>query len=805
MLKQLIDIQCYNMKKCKKIKNVPKYSFGANAIQNWGSMSGVDKANVVTQGIGAVGSMIGNATSGAKPTVGGVLTGAGSGAAMGAMVGGVPGAIIGGAIGGITSAIGSGGSVNEATGEYELPSGIGGLFGHSKGYILNKAGRIKNGIQARNMSEQVAANYYQNNGYNDLTLAEGGIVPNTMAYLDDGELIRTPDGTIGSIPEEGKPTDSNLVNVPVGTQVLSDKLKVPGTNKTFAEMGKKLMKKSNKQANNIYAQNSQMLNERNNQEAYNALLQQQESLKKKDKNKSKEGIPAYEGGTAGTGKGKVKLKYIYDVNLGGFGYIDPTTGGFVEMNDVPNHLLPDSLYVDSVYIPEVGKESEEVFVNPNSYRFDLNSAITKQIQKLKNYQTAERQKEANAHTGIFSDHDFELNGNKYRIGDFVEYKGTLYIVTGKNEMRPLQSKTNTNNTTTSTEVANGFDISGLQYSTPSITGYKIPYSSQTNTNNTTTFSNDKRPQYYAERNLNMFEDGPAITSGLMRAGWSHGMEPFDYTSGINIPEIPESPSTTRTGGISKLSTRTATTTKPTETPASTTETKLPPKVTYNRPSLGAMAKKPTELKTIQTPPLKVFTPEDKEPFTFDFSNLYGLASTLTPLFNRVKPEHVDTYTYDPIYGPTEYDIDPLIREANLTNRIARYNMANLNPNTGAGMAFGLQSAVQRNKAIADAYNIKNNVENQLAFKNAAIGNAWGQYTANARHTASVEQAQNNAAARNINAKNSATALKNWGSVIKDNRRNQMDLAVYEMMQPMFNYGTEDQVLNRVNRLINKRR
>jgi hypothetical protein len=77
-----------------------------------------------------------------------------------------------------------------------------------------------------------------------------------MAYLDDGEMLRTPDGTIGSIPEEGKPTDSNLLNVPVGTQVLSDKIKVPGINKTFAEMGKKLMKKSNKKANNIYAENS---------------------------------------------------------------------------------------------------------------------------------------------------------------------------------------------------------------------------------------------------------------------------------------------------------------------------------------------------------------------------------------------------------------------------------------------------------------------------------------------------------------------------------------------------------------------
>mgnify|MGYP003187111620 FL=1 len=159
MLKQLIDIQCYNMK-TKKLKRVPQYAFGADAISNWGNMSGVDKANVVTQGVSAVGSMIDNATSGKKPTAAGVIGGIGSGAAMGASIGGPWGAVIGGAIGGITSSIGSGGSVNEQTGEYELPSGIAGLFGHSKSYIRNKAGRIKNGIQARQMSEQVAADYY---------------------------------------------------------------------------------------------------------------------------------------------------------------------------------------------------------------------------------------------------------------------------------------------------------------------------------------------------------------------------------------------------------------------------------------------------------------------------------------------------------------------------------------------------------------------------------------------------------------------------------------------------------------------
>nr|DAL58507.1 MAG TPA_asm: hypothetical protein [Bacteriophage sp.] len=56
------------------------------------------------------------------------------------------------------------------------------------------------------------------------------------------------------------------------------------------------------------------------------------------------------------------------------------------------------------------------------------------------------------------------------------------------------------------------------------------------------------------------------------------------------------------------------------------------------------------------------------------------------------------------------------------------------------MAFGIQSAVNRNNAIANAYSQKNNAENQMAFNNAQIANQWGQQYANARHIAANEQA-----------------------------------------------------------------
>lgn len=607
MLKQLIDIQCYNMKN-KKLKRVPQYAFGADAISNWGNMSGVDKANVVTQGVGAVGSMIGNATSGKKPTAAGVIGGIGSGAAMGASIGGPWGAVIGGAIGGITSSIGSGGSVNEQTGEYELPSGIAGLFGHSKSYIRNKAGRIKNGIQARQMSEQVAADYYQENGYNELSLSKGGVVPSTIAYLDDGEMLRTPDGTIGSIPEEGKPTDSNLLNVPVGTQVLSDKIKVPGTNKTFAEMGKKLMKKSNKKANNIYAENSQMLNERNNQIAYQALLDQQEALKSK---KIKKNTAVYADGTRGI------KPYGYNKNMSDFKYWD---------SDKNNYTQDYLNWVNS---------------------------ITDQDVK-------------------------DIYGGKY--GDMSTYLG-------KNSgPRPIPSS----------EVASRLGI---------------PYNINAPIGNVDT-ANARSSKY------------------------------FNYTG--NPGQLP-------VGNI-----------------------------------YGTNSKKPK-------------TPSDNNWLDL-IDNIAALAGPIGNIFSG-SPERVETYTYDPVYGPTDYNIDPILREATLNDRIARYNMANINPNTGANMAFGLQSAVNRNKAIANAYATKNNAENQMAFNNAQIANQWGQQYANARLLASIEQAQNDAATRNIRRKGFGDLSTRIQQISRDKRLTKRDSAVLEAMLPYLEYGmTSDQLTKLYNNL-----
>lgn len=803
MLKQLIDIQCYNMK-TKKLKRVPQYAFGADAISNWGNMSGVDKANVVTQGVGAVGSMIGNATSGKKPTAAGVIGGIGSGAAMGASIGGPWGAVIGGAIGGITSSIGSGGSVNEQTGEYELPSGIAGLFGHSKSYIRNKAGRIKNGIQARQMSEQVAADYYQENGYNELSLSKGGVVPSTMAYLDDGEMLRTPDGTIGSIPEEGKPTDSNLLNVPVGTQVLSDKLKVPGTNKTFAEMGKKLMKKSKKKVNNIYAENSQMLNERNNQATYQSLLEQQESLKNK-KNSKKQQIPSYENGTSGVyGRKKVKLKYIYDPMLGGFGYIDPNTGGFVEMNDIRNDLLPDSMWIQNY------NDSEDI-EQPITLKQDTVSKSTHNVNKRDFLKLPNKKIKKNTPT-IFNDHAYEVAGKKYQIGDTFEYKGKQYKVTGNNEAVPVSK-----NATDLKEINDGFNWNLYRdvftQGEPRIIGPSGAGRYSTYQQNKTTNSIPNANDPYFIGNMYMNGNWGDLTVGKRLSSINPefntpalGVIDTNTSDSYSIPTITQDTAIPQTAVRSTPSTKRSTVQTSVQQPVQEQVTGPIQPFSNDRPSLTELTSKPSKVLpklNIGRPFVYNPSPDDAVSNGLDMSSLYSTVATLAPLFDRERAEKVDTYTYNPVYGPTNYNIDPILREATLSDRIARYNMANINPNTGANMAFGLQSAVNRNKTIANAYATKNNAENQMAFNNAQIANQWGQQYADARHIAATEYAQNKANARNINRRNFASALNNWGASLRDKKQTSMDMAALEMLQPMLNYGTEDNVLNRVNKILNR--
>lgn len=114
------------------------------------------------------------------------------------------------------------------------------------------------------------------------------------------------------------------------------------------------------------------------------------------------------------------------------------------------------------------------------------------------------------------------------------------------------------------------------------------WSKNNTTNNNTNKSNidngNRRPQYYAERRLPLFEDGAGITSGLVRAGWSHGNNRGISTNNINIPSLSETKSSGKTprGGRSKSSQSTQSV--PTKTPPTAVYNRNLPKVEANIPT-----------------------------------------------------------------------------------------------------------------------------------------------------------------------------------------------------------------------------
>lgn len=225
-----------------------------------------------------------------------VIGGAATGAQIGSVAGPV-GAIVGGAAGLATGLVGKKGKISGG-GFYEDPTltlgtGILGAIGNKglkRRYEAAKtlAGQHRIGASIGAQAQQEWDEDYDQNVY---TMEFGGQIPSSMAYVDDGELINTPQGHILEVPEEGKPTDSNLVNLPEGSRVLSDTLKVPGSKETFAQMGKRLMSKQKTKGKDIYAENSAMLNEMNDQAIHDELFTIQEITKNK-RSKVKNGIQA---------------------------------------------------------------------------------------------------------------------------------------------------------------------------------------------------------------------------------------------------------------------------------------------------------------------------------------------------------------------------------------------------------------------------------------------------------------------------------------------------------------------------------
>lgn len=123
----------------------------------------------------------------------------------------------------------------------------------------------------------------------------------------------------------------------------------------------------------------------------------------------------------------------------------------------------------------------------------------------------------------------------------------------------------------------------------------------TNTNKSNVDNGNRRPQYYAERRLPLFEDGAGITSGLVRAGWSHGNNKGISMNNTNIPNLSATKSSGKTPrrGRNKSS-----------QPIQSIPTKIPPTAVYNRNLPKIEASIPTTLPISTSNPAQGTTSSD---------------------------------------------------------------------------------------------------------------------------------------------------------------------------------------------------
>lgn len=186
---------------------------------------------------------------------------------------------------------------------------------------------------------------------------------------------------------------------------------------------------------------------------------------------------------------------------------------------------------------------------------------------------------------------FTVGGNRINRGgrtwEYDEQTGTYVPITNRTINRTSAYPIN--------KSARGETIIGSDYT------FRNGRWSKNNNINTNIDNGNRRPQYYAERRLPLFEDGAGITSGLVRAGWSHGNNKGVSMNNTNIPSlfVTKSSGKTPRGGRSKSSQSTQ-----------SVPTKTPPTAVYNRNLPKVEASIPTTLPVSTSTPAKGTTSSD---------------------------------------------------------------------------------------------------------------------------------------------------------------------------------------------------
>lgn len=754
----------------KKVKKVPKYYDGSLAVA-MPDMSdfkiqhklGVappnsnSNSNNLNFDIGQIGSaiggaadLIGMATSGQKATVGTALSGAAKGAMTGMQFGPV-GAAIGAAAGLAAGAAGSKNSVNYKTSSTNINhikqegSGWMKLLGPSDEEMWADANMVQNNNIAKIQTEQAKANYMNNPNVqlNPVLVAEGGIMRTPVdALVSKGELIYDPvQKKLTKVPgNKGKAnTDDDVF-----TKLLEGWIVVPNSDNS-----KKLTTN-----NKTVAYNLEPMVDKPNIKMSKGTIEARDRIIKKVSRLTeaiKDGPQEYAMYGDGTGKVKArkKEKIDYVVWNGKFGYFD-AEGGFHDMSDVANPNLPDSTYLGryeyvdtpvqnsnvksaNVTYPTGAKYPMDPVVIP---QVDWNDAVTPTFSPTV-YNT--RNTASDNKSVVKSKSSITKSPTQDEINAFYGYDRDEVVATERKDRNKRINRKNK-------KYINDKDLNGGELDEVVVTAPRINKASSkedtgkksSSGKTTTTAPKEVKPVEINQTGLDWARQEAAKAMSQYAPNTTRAVAPGLVSPKIDPTEIVE-------------------------------EAALPSSGTAN---------------------VNVSTGSGSNGSNWQ-DNLYRMAVLSQPLWDRAKAESVD-YT-SPVYKymPTAVDVSSQLRDADQSYALARYNFANLYPNTGAGMAAGLQAASNRAKQYADIRQWQTNAQNELIGKNVGIYNNWANEHARILNDVYNKSAQNRATARNINRQNRAAALSNWGTMLSDDKKMTMDKLKLNMLEPMLQYGYQN--------------
>lgn len=803
------------IKKKRKIK-VPAAQFG------------LEETNKLINGLVTLGAQgTAAATNGQHETVGSSMASslssglsmAGTGAALGSVIPGIgtaAGAVLGATAGVLTSGL-SGGQDAQMTSFTDYDEGK--LAGFLRPGKRRRQKQLRENYKqqaylnraAVTGTEDLRNDFYEE--YGDMgtnTFANGGIT-NQLAYVDDGELIASPDGTVSKVPEKGNPTDSNLVSLPEGSKILSNTLKVPGTKKTFAQVGEEMMATKKSKFNDIYAQNAAKLNDMNNKSIHDQLFEIQEAVKAKKgiKRKYKNAVIAARTGDEIPPQYVFQLDKDYAVNdtieYGGRNYriVKPYAARGLQYNYIVELFTADPEYGEgiTIYRPKRPKtdttENNKIYnggilpeITVNSPKNTANSTIYSAGTLPEITVTANRPTNSSTSSTVPA---------TYAYSPYASYPDGVPATTQTASATPTKNTTVTRPTTRRknanglTPYSNYTQVGMDYYGTDAAADY------MTRREWTLRNQNDSRvQQLLKDINAGKYGNigGNTLTwNDYVRLSMDGKRGPVhNAIMALQIPEgnrriLNLNPSDWINNNISDPNAIA----NLADIPVSTT--------TNNAGSNNGNGNNDNGNDENGN--------KDKTPFdlTGMLSTISGLAPIVSNLLER--PEYQDP-NYNP-YANTiartmrnrRFNINPAVRDMERNRATANYNASQFNTNTGANLAYSLQNASNINRAIADLRAQESNVNNAYLGEYANMLNNLGQQWA--AETTRVDDANmaNRAQARNIN-RAGLSGLSQWmqNRELMRNQRN-MDDAMLELYRPLLDNFTSN-VVDAFNRYIRRR-